>query len=221
MQVAVRPGVVEGQWVIEKVIIDGVPAGPSRRGMVEQGGRSFHHESAWFLQEYLLVRKWEGGQLWPVYRTISREAELLPADENDPMAIVLALNTYFAEVLTAVARTQQGFLGPSDTHGRQGGDIRGRQMDLQAALAKADRPARVKAAFYVYLATFEAAPDLSGPMLRLARRQHAGLIDGYLIELGVDTAVVLEARDILAGLWSGVEAPTAERLEAMDLAAVS
>jgi hypothetical protein len=201
VNVAIKPSKGRNEWVVGKVVISGRPPLPSKRGMQTYGGKSFHHETAWFVEEYLLARKWEGKSLAWVYQQVQAQAgdELWPAD--DAVGAIYALNEYFTTALTEASSGAVGHLGSARTHSRQGGDISARMREVRAALESQDQMDWVRGSFYIYLATFEAEPGLGKVALTDARQAHVARINELFAEYDVDPEAIARAHEIVAEHW--------------------
>lgn len=170
--VAVKPCVVgEGKvYYIENIVISDVPKGPSKSGMPEHGGKSFHHESAYTWLERQ-VTQYAGKPLAEVVADMVKYGlggyPQMADPGADAMAQVMALNSYFHGFLVAEAKRAQGWLGPTNTHSKQGGKI---SAAIRALKSKGWTKETV---FGALTESFEPGPQVQGRAKFEAARRHS------------------------------------------------
>jgi hypothetical protein len=185
---AMGPG---GKYIIQSIVIKDRPKNPDTSGMQEQGGKSFHHESAWaFIEKQ--ITQFEGHPLDEVVAHLVKYGigGMWPSMKDpgaNSMDQLMQLNGYFHEFLTAQASAAQGWLGPTGTHAAQGGKI---SAAIKKLSASGWTTVNVFAALDV---SFEPDPRLAGAMLWQAAQAHAdtfyGAFQHYLEAEGAGAAI--------------------------------
>lgn len=168
--VAVKPVKGDGGvYFIANIVISDTPSAPSKGGMTQHGGNSFHHESAytWLekqvtqfvgmpLSEAVAYLIKYGLNLWPK----------LPDPGTEPLDQMEALNTYFHDFLETNAKQAEGWLGPTGTHASQGGKVSGAIKSLKSSgWSQAN-------IFKALTVSFEPGPDVKDKTLWLAAQAH-------------------------------------------------
>jgi hypothetical protein len=168
--IAVKPAKNDsGVYLIANIVISDRPPAPSKGGMAQHGGASFHHESAYTWLERQVTQfvgmplaeavgylvKY-GLDMWP----------RMPDPGASPMDQMEALNAYFHHFLETKAKQAEGWLGPTGTHSSQGGKISAAIKSLQSTGFTREN------IFKALDVSFEPAPDVKDKQLWLAAQAH-------------------------------------------------
>lgn len=211
-KVAVGPSFIDDVVYIESVVISDRPKNPDTSGMKEQGGKSFHHESAWTWVERR-VTQFEGKPLQDVVNRLVKygiDPVTMPKLDDpgaDAVKQLAALNAYFHNYLESKAKQARGWLGPTGSHSSQGGKVSGAIRSLQSS---GWTEQNIVNALNV---SFDPGPDVEGMMLWLAAQAHADafydanqlLLEAEGPSATIDLAQHREILDILydwdSGYW--------------------
>lgn len=168
--VAVNPNAAtDGTFYIESIVIKNRPKNPDTGGMAQEGGKSFHHESAWTLIERR-VTQFSGKSLsWTVEYLTKYGLDgwtAMPKPGADGMSQIIALNAYFKAFLIAQAQLAAGWLGSSTGHSKQGGTVAKALEALQKNWSEATMAK-------VLSSTFEPSPSMVPVLKHWAAEAHA------------------------------------------------
>ena len=166
--VAVKPNAaVDGSYYIESIVIKNRPKKPTG-GMEQEGGKSFHHESAWVLIERRVTQFAGKGLGWTVDYLTTYGLDGWPPMAKpgaDAMAQMMALNTYFNTFLVKQAELAAGWLGSTAGHSKQGGTV-------SKALEALQKNWSEQTLHKVLSSTFEPSPSLVPVLKHWAAEAH-------------------------------------------------